>query len=124
MVLSSFALTWITLLQYTSAAPLLHKRSESGPHISTDFPDPSILRVGDTWYALAGQSLYDYTSTHIQIATSTDFETWTLQAGTDLLPNLPSWVDSSKNHVWAPDINQLVCSLMKIYSLRSNEYSG
>ncbi|KAG9518576.1 putative endo-arabinase, partial [Aureobasidium melanogenum] len=104
---TSLVLAGIALLQPASTAPLVHKRSESGPHITTDFPDPSILRVGDTWYAFAGQSLYDYTSTHIQFATSTDFETWTLQPANDMLPNLPSWVDASKNHVWAPDINHL-----------------
>ncbi|CAD0091786.1 unnamed protein product [Aureobasidium vineae] len=104
---ASLVLAWIALLQFSSTTPLLRKRSESGPHITTDFPDPSILRVGDTWYAFAGQSLYDYKSTHIQIATSTDFKTWTLQPGDDMLPYLPSWVDSSKNHVWAPDINHL-----------------
>lgn len=105
---TALVLTYTTLLKHSFTAPLIHKRSESGPHITTDFPDPSILRVGDTWYAFAGQSLYDYTSTHIQFATSTDFETWTLEPANDMLPDLPSWVDASKNHVWAPDINQLV----------------
>lgn len=113
----SLVLACITLLQPSSTAPLVRKRSESGPHITTDFPDPSILRVGDTWYAFAGQSLYDYTSTHIQFATSTDFDTWTLQPAKDMLPNLPSWVDLSKNHVWAPDINRLVYSLNSDLSL-------
>ncbi|THY21186.1 glycoside hydrolase family 43 protein [Aureobasidium pullulans] len=104
---ASLFLAWTAFLPSLYAAPLLQKRSESGPHITTDFPDPSILRVGSTWYAFAGQSLYDYKSTHIQFATSTDFETWTLQPGNDMLPDLPSWVDSSKNHIWAPDINHL-----------------
>lgn len=111
LCIAPILLTCILLLHSSSAAPVIQKRSESGPHITTDFPDPSIIRVGSTWYAFAGQSLYDYKSTHIQIATSTDFETWTLQAGNDVLPDLPSWVDSSKNHVWAPDINQLVRTL-------------
>lgn len=109
LFISSLVLAWSTFLLFSSAAPILQKRSESGPHITTDFPDPSILRVGNTWYAFAGQSLYDYKDTHIQIATSTDFETWTLQPGNDMLPDLPSWVDPSKKHVWAPDINLLVC---------------
>jgi beta-xylosidase len=105
----SLNLACIALLPLSSTAPLSQKLSEFGPHITTDFPDPSILSVGDTWYAFAGQSLYDYKSTHIQFATSTDFKTWTLQSGIDMLPTLPSWVDASKNHVWAPDINQLAC---------------
>ncbi|KAI5208978.1 glycoside hydrolase family 43 protein [Aureobasidium subglaciale] len=104
---ASLGLIWIVLLQPSYTAPLSQRRSQSGPHITTDFPDPSILRVGDVWYAFAGQSLYDYKSSHIQLATSTDFETWTLQPGNDMLPDLPSWVDASKKHVWAPDVNHL-----------------
>ena len=114
---ASLFLAWTAFLPSLYAAPLLQKRSESGPHITTDFPDPSILRVGSTWYAFAGQSLYDYKSTHIQFATSTDFETWTLQPGNDMLPDLPSWVDSSKNHIWAPDINHLVHTFLPSCSL-------
>jgi hypothetical protein len=110
LFIPSLALAYIVLLQPSSTAPLLSKPFEFGPHITTDFPDPSILRVGDIWYAFAGQSLYDYTSTHIQVATSTNFKTWTLHPGIDMLPNLPSWVDVSKNHVWAPDINHLACA--------------
>jgi hypothetical protein len=105
----SLVLACIALLQPSSTAPISQTRSEFGPHITTDFPDPSLLRVGDIWYAFAGQSLYDYTSTHIQIATSIDFKTWTLQPANDMLPVLPGWVDASNNHVWAPDINHLAC---------------
>jgi beta-xylosidase len=110
LFIPSFVLTWIAFLHLSSTAPLPPKPSEFGPHLTTDFPDPSILRVGEIWYAFAGQSLYDYTSTHIQFATSVDFKTWTLQPGIDMLPNLPSWVDASKNHIWAPDINHLACA--------------
>jgi beta-xylosidase len=112
LFISSLFLACIALLQPSSAAPLSPpKLSEFGPHITTDFPDPSLLRVENIWYAFAGQSLYDYTSTHIQIATSIDFKTWTLQLGNDMLPILPGWVDASKNHVWAPDINHLACDM-------------
>jgi beta-xylosidase len=111
LFVSSLVLACIALLQPSSTAPISQTRSGSGPRITTDFPDPSLLRVGDIWYAFAGQSLYDYTSTHIQIATSNDFKTWTLQPGNDMLPILPGWVDASKTHVWAPDINHLACDI-------------
>jgi beta-xylosidase len=109
--ISSLVLACIALLQLSFTAPVSQKPSEFGPHVTTDFPDPSILRVGDTWYAFAGQSLYDYKSTHIQFAISTDFKTWTLQPSVDMLPTLPGWVDASRDHVWAPDINHLACLL-------------
>jgi beta-xylosidase len=113
----SLVLACIALLRLSSTAPLSQRLTEFGPHITTDFPDPSILRVGDTWYAFAGQSLYDYKSIHIQFAISTDFKTWTLQSGIDMLPTLPSWIDASKNHVWAPDINELACVVKSHLSL-------
>jgi hypothetical protein len=114
----SLILACIALLELSSTAPLSQRSSEFGPHITTDFPDPSILRVGETWYAFAGQSLYDYKSTHIQLAISTDFKTWTLQPGIDMLPALPSWVDAFKDHVWAPDINHLACVLKVSFASR------
>jgi beta-xylosidase len=41
-----------------------------------------------------------------QIASSSDFSTWNLQAGRDVLANLPSWVDTSDPRVWGPDVWQ------------------
>ncbi|KAJ9628489.1 hypothetical protein H2203_002388 [Taxawa tesnikishii (nom. ined.)] len=69
----------------------LTARSESGPVISTNFPDPSIIKVGTT---------------------STDFSSWTLLTNSDgswkdALPTLPSWVPSDNYNTWAPDVRQL-----------------
>ena len=98
----------LALLSTTLAAPIKHvKRAVSGPVLSGDFPDPSVIKVGNTWYAFGSQSLYDNTNIHIQVATSQDFSTWTLSSGTDALPNLPSWASNDGN-VWAPDVNQIV----------------
>jgi len=82
---------------------------QAGPVISSDFPDPAIIKVGDTWYAFGTQSVYDYTDVKVQIATSTDFYTWSLRGGQDVLRNLPAWVDTSSTgaeKVWAPDVFQ------------------
>jgi len=101
----------LALLPASIAAPVKHsKRSVNGPVITTDFPDPSIISVDGTWYAFGTQSIYDHTNIHIQVATSKDFNTWTLMQGTDALPNLPGWAANDGN-VWAPDVNQLVSSL-------------
>lgn len=103
----SASLASLLLVASTLAAPI--KRGESGPHITTDFPDPSIFHDTDgTWYAFATQSAYDNTNIHVQIASSSDWSTWTLHQSQDALPNLPSWVNSSDPKIWAPDINQLV----------------
>ncbi|KAF2085715.1 glycoside hydrolase family 43 protein [Saccharata proteae CBS 121410] len=95
------ALLSLSALGY--AAPL-GKRSESGPVISSNFPDPSIIKVGDTWYAF-GTNVDDNAAPHVQIATSTDFNSWTL-TGDDALPNVPGWVYGDEPAIWAPDVIQ------------------
>jgi beta-xylosidase len=96
----------------TSAAPVQYntpdKRSISGAVITVDFPDPSIVKVDNGWYAFGTQSIYDNKNIHIQVASSSDFNYWSLHNGQDALPNLPGWVDASNPLVWAPDILHLV----------------
>ncbi|KAK7515195.1 glycosyl hydrolase [Phyllosticta citriasiana] len=99
----SSAAALVCLFSLVSAVPL-EKRAPSGPVISSNFPDPSIVKVGNTWYSF-GTNLGDQTTPHIQIATSSDFKTWSL-TGEDALPTLPAWVSFSKPAVWAPDVIQ------------------
>jgi beta-xylosidase len=82
------------------------KRDITGPVIKTDFPDPSIIQVGGTWYAFGTQSIYDYTNIKTQLATSDDFDNWTLRENYDALRTLPSWVDKGDPRIWAPDVFQ------------------
>lgn len=84
----------------------LPRRMVRGPVITTDFADPSIIKVGDIWYAFATQSRFDYTHIRTQIATSPDFDYWTV-TGLDALGTLPEWVNTDAAHVWSPDVNQL-----------------
>lgn len=86
-----------------SAAPLEQRQANLRPVISTDFPDPSIIKVGDTWYAFASQSLYDFRDIKIQVATSKDFATWTLMEGYDALGTMAPW---SRSDVWAPSVHR------------------
>jgi len=81
------------------------KREIQGPVITSDFPDPSIIKVGDTWYAFGTQSVFDYTDIRVQLATSTDFNTWTV-TGNDAMGTLGGWVDQAQPLVWAPDVYQ------------------
>lgn len=96
----------VSFLSHPNFAP--HTDKFNSPVITTDFPDPSIIKVDDTWYAFGTHSLYDNTDINIQVATSSDFSSWSLSQGTDALPNLPSWVDASNPLTWAPDVNLLV----------------
>ncbi|KAI9697707.1 MAG: hypothetical protein M1820_007694 [Bogoriella megaspora] len=83
----------------------LWQRDVSGTKLNgADFPDPSIIEVDSTWYAFATTS---NNKLHIQVASSPDFETWTLRSGYDALPYLPPWVDATAPNTWAPDVNQV-----------------
>lgn len=44
----------VVSLALVDCAPLL-KRAPSGPVITSDFPDPSIVHIGDIWYAFGTQ---------------------------------------------------------------------
>lgn len=96
--------------------------------IVANFPDPTILKHDDLWYAFAtnnaagilkqpqNQSSYEYGKSNVQLATSTDFSNWTLMDYThDPLPVLGTWVNRNftndtagpsipKANVWAPAI--------------------
>lgn len=74
-----------------------------GPVLALNFPDPSIINVNGTWWAFAtnGNQVY------VQVASSQDFNTWTLLSGTDALPYPPDWVREPRSNVWAPAVIQL-----------------
>ncbi|GAB7362113.1 hypothetical protein MBLNU230_g2141t1 [Neophaeotheca triangularis] len=126
------------LLQHIVASPVaipeveivansLTKRSIGGPKLGgVNFPDPSIIKVGNAWYAFATRT--KGSSVHIQVAKSTDFERWTLikdPAGNqyDALPDLRQapWVYQENPGTWAPDVNRLADgTFVMYYSARVN----
>jgi beta-xylosidase len=105
----STTLTLLVTALLSSAAPV-DRRSTSGAVITIDYPDPAIVSVNNKWTAFGTQSLYDNKQIHIQVASSSDFNSWSLHNGQDALPNLPGWVDQSNPLVWAPDVMHLVSS--------------
>lgn len=83
------------------------KHALSLPSISTDFPDPAIIQVGDTWWAFATNS----NGSNIQLASSPSFGfdgKWQRHIGRDVLPKLPEWVSKTRSDVWAPSVVQTV----------------
>jgi beta-xylosidase len=61
-----------------------------------DFPDPSVLVVGQTTYAYATNSV----AGNIQIIDSTNLTSW--NAVGNALPSLPAW--ATPNYTWAPSV--------------------
>ncbi len=71
----------------------------TNPVLDADFPDPDLLKVGDTWYAYATNSA----GQNIQTAYSTNLVDWT--RGADALPEMPAW--SRTGLTWAPEVTTL-----------------
>ncbi|KAJ5267878.1 hypothetical protein N7478_010686 [Penicillium angulare] len=77
---------------------MMHKRFNSFlMGLNVDFPDPSFLKAADEkWYAFGTNG----NGKRIQVASSTDFNTWTL-LDIEALPTLSTW-ETTKDH-YGPD---------------------
>lgn len=81
-----------------------------------NFPDPSVIKVGSSWYGFATNGKDSKGNMmHIQMATTADFKTWTYNDGTDGMPTLASWIDAASPRVWAPDVSQLADGSFVMY---------
>ena len=83
-----------------SASSASSASAAPAPVLDEDFPDPDLLRVGDTWYGYATQRTGPFGN--LQLATSKDLRSWTLLT-TDPLPKLPAWATTGRT--WAPDVS-------------------
>lgn len=90
----------LSITTFSLQAPVAKRAYSNGPVITSDFADPAFINVGGTYYAFATTN----GAQNIQIATSPDFDTWTVTGG-DALPSVPSW---STGETWAPDVIQIV----------------
>ena len=61
-----------------------------------NFPDPGVIRQGETWFAYGTNSVTE----NVPLLTSTDLVNWT--AGGDVLPEVGSW--AVRGHTWAPEV--------------------
>ena len=83
-----------------TATPTLGPDEFRNPVIDQDFPDPDVLKVGDTYYAYATNN--GATRINIQLAKSTDLVNWTMLP--DALPQPPTWTVLNFGFIWAPEV--------------------
>lgn len=83
----------------------------ANPVLATNFPDPQVVRDGDTWVAIATNG----NTMNVQTATSADLVTWT--AGGDALPAVASW--SAEGKVWAPETVKIGNTWVMYYTTRA-----
>ncbi|MEK8173969.1 glycoside hydrolase family 43 protein [Streptomyces sp. M19] len=93
------AVTVMTALLATGATGTAALAASGGPVLDQNFPDPDVLRSGDTYHAYATNG----NGRNIQHATSTDLANWTV-ADADPLPDLGSWAKPERSLVWAPEV--------------------
>ncbi len=79
------------------------------PVLAADFPDPFVLRDGDTYYAYATTDA----AQHLQLARSADLVTW--EPLHDPLPKLPAW---SSGDTWAPEVAKTSAGYVLYYTAR------
>lgn len=82
------------------AAPAaLGARQITNPVLDRDFPDPTVIRAGDRYYAYATNSRVGGKVLHIQVASSPDLQHWTSEG--DAMPSAPAWASGD---FWAPHV--------------------
>lgn len=100
-----------------SGSALLPRNVKPKPAIEGNFADPSIIKVGDTWYAFATNNqgdAKDHKAPNVQISTSKDFKIWSKpNIKEDPLPDPGCWTQKgplgigNDADVWAPHVVEL-----------------
>jgi beta-xylosidase len=84
----------------------------TNPVLDGNFADPSLLKVGDLWYAYATGDLVS----NLQVARSRDLVHW--ERLDDALPELPAWSALQKGLTWAPEVARTRAGFVLYYTLR------
>ena len=88
--------------------------------LDQDFPDPTVICVGNKYYAYATQTLYAGKTINIQVAMSPDLQHWTILG--DALPQKPFWASTTQDF-WAPHVlyDSTLNKYVMFYSAESDE---
>lgn len=86
-----------------------------GPLMPNDFPDPGVIYVDGVMYGFAttNKEPDERALIRVQMATSSDNQTWTFLDHVDALPRVGRW--QTGRHVWAPDVVRLPNKTFVLY---------
>ena len=90
--------------------------SRTGLVYPFDFPDPSVILAGQTYFAYATNSV----AGSIQIIESTDLSHWT--AVGNALPSLPAW--ATPDNTWAPSVAMIGGTFVLYYAATRSRNGG
>jgi beta-xylosidase len=88
-------------------------KTYTNPVYASDFPDPFVLQVGQTYHAYATNG----GGNTIQYATSSDLVSWVY--GGDAFGNLPAW--ASPGNTWAPEVAAVPGGYAMYYTARHTQ---
>lgn len=94
----------------------LSAQTYTNPVIAGDFPDPSVIRVGDDYYATATSGGW---APFFPILHSKDLVNWKIVSS--VFPKKPAW---TKGDFWAPEITQDKGKFYVFYTARRFEGEG
>ena len=103
---------WLILLFFSTVEAQTYRN----PVIAGDFPDPSVIRVGDDYYATATTGDW---APHFQILHSKDLINWEIVGA--VFNETPSW---TKGDFWAPEITADNGRFFVYYTARRNDGAG
>lgn len=86
------------------------------PVLNVNFPDPFILKDGNSYYAYATNTRPGEPKRHIQLARSSDLVKW--EQLPDALPKPPAWMVKDW---WAPEVIRTSAGYVMYYSARAKE---
>ena len=96
-----------------TATATLAGPSFTNPVYKSDFPDPYILRVGETYY---GYGTTNGSTINIRVIKSNDLVNW--ENSGDALPALPKWSVLNAGYTWAPGVVQIGDKFLMYYVAR------
>jgi beta-xylosidase len=102
---------WLIFLVFNSPA-----QTYTNPVIAGDFPDPSVIRVGEDYYATATTGGW---SPFFSIAHSRDLVNWKIVGS--VFPKKPTW---AKGDFWAPEIAEDEGKFYIFYTARRDDGKG
>jgi xylan 1,4-beta-xylosidase len=111
--ISAFICVYLWAIFFALNAPA---QTYTNPVIAGDFPDPSVIRVGEDYYAAATTGGW---SPFFTIAHSKDLINWKIVGS--VLPHKPAWV---KGDFWAPEIAEDNGKFYVFYTARRFEGAG
>ena len=85
------------------------------PVFASDFPDPHVLLVGDSYYAYSTNSA----NQNLPVISSTDLATWRRER--DGMPALPRWALPNFGNTWAPGVIQIGDTFIDYFVARDTQ---